>query len=170
MIATVFTEIEQTLKTALPTILDIGISQGPLSLEDLTQELCQLPALRLIPQDQVMQSKILPNGETEANFDLSIYLITQEDTDKTALFSAFDLLENILALVAQNSWQLENMSPAKNLTISNHHSLDATLKGLSIWSVRWTQTLRLPTWASLNGGQAPALTPPQKLTASIQQI
>ena len=132
------------ISSEVPELASCAICDGPLETSDLDGFKGTTPAVRIAALGAT------PIRETDAGqIDLPVsfiaYAMTEDTPGKPRNQAAMDLIETLVNRISGNRWNEEDAHPAEVLMARNHHDATAASQAVALWSVSWTQKVRIGT-------------------------
>lgn len=136
--------VTSSLKTALASLVtDVEDHPGRFTETELSRIARSPRAVRVAIED-IAEIKVLPNKNVHATLRMAAFIICSDHAGPDRTKSAIELAEKVVSVLPRNRWDSEDYQIIAESTISaqNLYTGDIEKKGIAMWAVTWTQTIK----------------------------
>lgn len=137
--------IVTTIHAELPGLSTVETHPGQFTLEELEHFMVSTPAVRVALLG-IERSVPVSDGQRDATLVLTAFVVTTDAHLLSRDRAANNIVEALVNLIPQNKWGVtECVFGAGEAKGHNLYSADIREKGVTIFAIRWEQTVRLGT-------------------------
>ncbi len=149
------------LSALLPDLAVCAPRGGRFDAAELRRAAVRTPAVYAVCLGAPRALVAASDMQVYADLELALYIVTTDAPGLPRGKAARNLAEALLARIPRARWGLSGIGAAEQLRAENLYSTDLDEQGAALWSVRWTQRLRL---GAVVEGECPPL--PSELYAA----
>jgi phage gp37-like protein len=131
------------IKAAVDSSLDVAAHSGRFTLDELSAFMVKAPAIRVA---MLGVQAMTPVGEGGLDLDIQIglYVATKDSGARLSRDTAsLGLVEALVMLAHDRRWGVANAHPCQARTAQNLYTEAGRTKGVALWAIELSQTLRV---------------------------
>jgi phage gp37-like protein len=126
------------IKTDLPTLRTCQAHGGRFDLGELSRWAMQSPAVIVSVLGGAVERE---GGANVINTKVVAFVITPGSSVSHRDIAVMSIVDSLVAMVCQNSWNYEDAQAPQNMSAENLYSGDLDKTGVALWAVTWDQRL-----------------------------
>jgi len=147
--------VAEGMAALAPAAKSVEVYRGRFKVADVTNQSLRTPALRVALMG-VRRVQPVASGERDATLRLSCAIVTVDRPGKRREDAANALVNDLIIQLPGRTWGLDTAHPAGDVDGENLFTGDVGRKGVMLWELRWSQTVRLGQNAFASDGVLPS--------------
>lgn len=132
----------KAIKTALPHLRECEAHPGRFNLDELKRFLTKAPSVRVACLG-IGRFEREASGMIDCDVQFAAFVLTDGSVRLPGGAAAVNIITALVPLIDRNDWGLENVGAAVVTRAENLYGGDLDNKGVALWALTWTQTVRL---------------------------